>query len=259
MASWQGQGIVATSADKDTVWVRMNSDRTLTCNFAIDTHTVAVTSNDIARGSVSATGTEFAYGSPCTVSATAYTGYTFQSWSNGVTANPYTFAVLEDVELTAIFVLPGEETYTVTVSVNDPAMGTATVNGNATATVTGGTEVTLSATANSGYRFVKWNDDNTQATRTVTVNSNMSFTAIFESVDGIEDVDADGIRIYSADGRIVVEGTDMEVRIYDMMGRQIFNSESRNSKFETQSSQLSAGVYLVKVGTLPARKVVVVR
>lgn len=78
-------------------------DATLTAIFAIDTHSVSVTANDIARGMVEATGTEFSYGTPCTVTATAYTGYVFSRWSNGITANPYTFAVLEDTELMAIF------------------------------------------------------------------------------------------------------------------------------------------------------------
>ena len=259
VASWQGQGIVATSADKDTVRVSMNSNRTLTCNFAIDTHTVAVTSNDIARGSVSATGTEFAYGSPCTVSATAYTGYTFQSWSNGVTANPYTFAVMEDVELTAIFVVPGEETYTVTVSVNDPAMGSATVNGNTTATVTGGSEVTLTATPNAGYRFVRWNDDNTEETRTVTVTADMSFTAYFESdgTQGIEDIETPEVAIVINGNTLTVQNPDREtIRIFDCIGRQIATSNLSlfNYHFST-----SSGVYFVKVGILPSKKIVVVK
>ena len=259
VASWQGQGIVATSADKDTVRVSMNSNRTLTCNFAIDTHTVAVTSNDIARGSVSATGTEFAYGSPCTVSATAYTGYTFQSWSNGVTANPYTFAVMEDVELTAIFVVPGEETYTVTVSVNDPAMGSATVNGNTTATVTGGSEVTLTATPNAGYRFVRWNDDNTEETRTVTVTADMSFTAYFESdgTQGIEDIETPEVAIVINGNTLTVQNPDREtIRIFDCIGRQIATSNLSlfNYHFST-----SSGVYFVKVGILPSKKILVVK
>lgn len=259
VVGWQGQGIVSTSADKDTAWVVMNDNRTITCNFAIDTHTVAVTSNDIARGSVSATGTEFAYGSPCTVSATAYTGYTFQSWSNGVTANPYTFAVLEDVELTAIFVVPGEETYTVTVSVNDPAMGTATVNGNTTATVTGGSEVTLTATPNAGYRFVRWNDDNTEETRTVTVTADMSFTAYFESdgTQGIEDIETPKVAIVINGNTLTVQNTDREtIRIFDCIGRQIATSNLSlfNYHFST-----SSGVYFVKVGILPSKKIVVVK
>ena len=84
-------------------------DATLTAIFAIDTHTVVVTANDIARGMVEISGTEFAYGTPCTVTATPYTGYVFTGWSNGITANPYTFAVLEDMALIANFEEEGAE------------------------------------------------------------------------------------------------------------------------------------------------------
>lgn len=235
----------------------VTGDATLTAYFAIDTHSVSVVSNDIARGMVNSTGTEFVYGTPCTVTATAYTGFEFIRWSNGVTANPYTFAVLGDVELTAIFVAPGEETYTVTVSVNDPTMGTATVNGNASASVTSGTEVTLTATSNEGYRFVRWNDNNTNAVRTITVTSDMSFTATFEamgSTEGIDEADGQTVVVYAAEGSIHIDAAQpAEASIYDMMGHRLATVTTGTS------TPLPAGVYLVKVGTQPARKVVVIR
>lgn len=40
--------------------------------------------------------------------------------------------------------------------------------------------VTLKATANSDYHFVKWSDGNTSATRTVTVTKDATYTATFE-------------------------------------------------------------------------------
>ncbi len=80
---------------------------TLTCDFVVDTYYVNVVANDITRGSVSGGG-EYAYGTPCIAVAAAYAGYTFHSWSNGETANPYVFAPVEDMTLTAIFLAPGE-------------------------------------------------------------------------------------------------------------------------------------------------------
>lgn len=66
--------------------------------------------------------------------------------------------------------------------------------------------------------------------------------------EGIADLDADGISIYSVDGRIVVDGADgMAIHIYDMTGRGV------------QNRNLPSGVYMAKVGNYPARKVVVVR
>ena len=159
----------------------ITEDVSLTAYFAIDTHTVTVQVNDIARGMVQASDTEFVYGTPCTVTATAYSGYSFVGWSNGAQYNPYTFAVLQDTSL----------------------------------------------------------------------------TAIFEETQGINDVDVDDIVIQVSDGHIIVLGAEgIDMSIYDMMGRRIAYS---NAAEEHDIPMPTAGVYLVKVGTLPARKVVVIR
>lgn len=55
-------------------------------------------------------------------------------------------------------------------------------------TVTGGgdyetgTTATIKATPNTGYKFVKWSDGNTNATRTVTVTADTTLTAVFEKL-----------------------------------------------------------------------------
>ena len=102
---WTGASLV--SANKDTAWIIMNGNRTLRCYFAKDTHYVSLQVNDIAFGTVSGAGYR-EYGRSITVMATPYSGYQFTHWSNGVTYNPYTFAVQKDTALTAIFVADGE-------------------------------------------------------------------------------------------------------------------------------------------------------
>ena len=230
---------------------RVVENKTLTAFFAIDTHTVRVVTNDIVRGMVEASGTEFVYGTPCTVTATAYTGYTFAGWSNGVTATPYTFAVISDVELTALFVEEGEQVYTVSVLSADQTMGTVSGGGQA---LYGGT-LTISATPRNDYRFLSWNDGNTDNPRTVTVTGNVTYTAYFESLHGITDVDATDITIYVFEGRIVARGAEgMEMRLFDIMGREVMHPTHNG-----ETPVMPAGVYLVKVGAYPARKVVVIR
>ena len=65
---------------------------------------------------------------------------------------------------------------------------------------------------------------------------------------GIDEVQADAVRVYSRGGDIVVEGADGEaVRIFDITGRNVHNEA------------LHTGVYIVKVGNRPARKVVVMK
>ena len=64
-------------------------------------------------------------------------------------------------------------------SVNDQAMGSVTGMG----TYDKGTTVTLTATANQGYRFVSWGDEVTDNPRQVTADVNgVTYSAIFEAV-----------------------------------------------------------------------------
>jgi hypothetical protein len=65
---------------------------------------------------------------------------------------------------------------------------------------------------------------------------------------GIGDPDVESINIYTLGGRIIVEGVKGEtIRIYDITGRSVPNVA------------LHTGVYIVKVGDRPARKIVVMK
>ena len=232
----------------------VEGNSTLTAYFEIDVHTVRVTC-DVARGTVSGSGV-YTYGSACTVEAQEpYTGFVFHSWSNGVTANPYVFAVIGDIELSAIFVAEGEEVYTISVESVDPDMGYVSGGGQALA----GGRITIRAQGYPGYRFLRWQDNNTDSVRTVTVTGNATYTAYFAETVGVEDVaDGEGVRVWSYDGRIHVVGAEgMDVNVYDILGRRV----SGKQKVERGKLELAvpAGVYLVRIGDLPARKVVVIR
>lgn len=78
-------------------------------------------------------------------------------------------------------------TKAVSASVNDDAMGTATVKqNNADVTVVEtGSEVTFSAVANDGYIFVEWSNGEKNATFNTTVNSTMNLTATFRALGNI--------------------------------------------------------------------------
>lgn len=66
--------------------------------------------------------------------------------------------------------------YTITVASADEAMGTVTGGGNYSA----GATATITATAKDGYEFVKWNDGDTNASRTITVNADKTYVASFK-------------------------------------------------------------------------------
>lgn len=67
------------------------------------------------------------------------------------------------------------KSYTLTLAVSPTGGGNVTGAG----TYEQGTEVQIKASANSGYSFVSWSDGNTNATRTITIDSNILLTALF--------------------------------------------------------------------------------
>lgn len=62
-------------------------------------------------------------------------------------------------------------------------IGTGTAGATATATVTKGSSVTITATAAEGKVFSKWSDDDTNASRSITVNDNVTLTATFTAAE----------------------------------------------------------------------------
>lgn len=67
---------------------------------------------------------------------------------------------------------------------------------------------------------------------------------------GIGSVEAENILVYARGGYVFVEGANgTQVRVFDMLGRWVGDG----------SQMLQSGVYMVKVGNYPARKVVVIR
>lgn len=68
------------------------------------------------------------------------------------------------------------KTYHLTVEANDPAMGTVYGSGD----YAPNTEVEIGAKAAVRYKFVCWNDGNTENPRTIRVSSDLTFTAVFE-------------------------------------------------------------------------------
>lgn len=102
------------------------------------------------------------------------TGYALMGWStsaNGSVNVSITTKVTGNVTYYAIWQI-NSYTLTVTAGTGGTVSGGGTYNYGATATLT--------ATPSAGYHFVKWSDDNTNASRTVTVTGNATYTAIFE-------------------------------------------------------------------------------
>lgn len=73
--------------------------------------------------------------------------------------------------------------------------------------------------------------------------------------DGIDDTEIGDVMVYAANGMIYISSTlPTETTIFDITGHQVAAFTA-----EAASIPLPAGVYLVKIGNYPARKVVVIR
>lgn len=208
---------------------------------------VVVNSNDLNRGSVSGNGT-FYIGEKDTLYAEAYEHYYFSHWSDGNTNNPRVVTVLGDATYTAVF---EGEIVDVATSVNNTLMGS----------VSGGGEyhygdiVTLVANPKEGYHFMQWSDGSTANPYMFTAYESMSIEAQFGSNEGIDGVEWD-YSVTSRGNEIIIYGVSgRKVQVYDISGRRIaYIDRSNDTEFIAVPAR---GVYMVKVGVVPARKVVV--
>ena len=236
-------------------------------------YTISTSSNPTASG---ATGGDDIYysGSSCTVIATAYSGYTFENWTeNGVvisTSESYTFTVLADRNLVANFIKikssdatlgslivssgilsPAFNTnitnYTVEVT-NDVSNITidAIVNSN-TATISDAGTKSLNVGSNT-FDIIVTAEDGTMKTYTVTINR--------ATVVSIGNISANQLSVYPNPAKnelfIKTDLTINRVEISDHTGHnvKILNSTPKQKGVQKISlSSLLKGVYLVKVYT----------
>ena len=89
---------------------------------------------------------------------------------------------------------------------------------------------------------------------------------VYVTQEGIDEIAVTAAKIYQRNGMIVVEGAEgQDVRVFDAVGRTINNGKRKEESGPTSSFSLptfevpSSGVYLVKIGDAPARRVVVIR
>jgi hypothetical protein len=210
----------------------------------------------------------FAVGDTASVEAVANEGYHFEYWvvnALGMTDTLYDAhysGVLPmqlsglSIGVTAVF---AEDTavvvtYHVTGLSNDTTMGRVIGSGP----YVEGSVATLTAMANSGFRFDHWSNGETTSTIQFIVTGDTTFTAYFVPIDGIEDADEAEVTVYSSGLRIIVNGaTGSDVRLFDVNGRLI--STAVDAAETVEFRVVATGVYLIKVGNAPAKRVLVVR
>ncbi len=160
--------------------ITVTEDITYTATFGA-WRTITIVSADETQGSVEGTG-EYIEGTTIQITAIPNEHYHFVHWIDEEnptrdfnTDNPRTIIVTGNMTYTAVFAI---DRHTITVNVQNPAMGTSDGGG----TYDYGTEIQISVVVNEGYEFSRWNDGNTDNPRTIIVTGNATYTASFTEI-----------------------------------------------------------------------------
>ena len=160
-------------SENPTYTYKVNSDKGGEINLVavfqeLPKYTITATPNS-TYGTVEGAGT-YHKGAKATLTATPNNNCVFVNWTeNGnvvSTDSTYTFEVTQNRTLIAVF---KPEIVTVSAVANEAAFGSVSGAG----VYNKGTSVTLTATANTGYRFINWTEENT----IVSSKADYSFTA----------------------------------------------------------------------------------
>jgi len=189
---WNDGKTTATRTDSN-----VQADATYTATFKVapaDTVTLKYNVSPTGAGKIMSTqntditGTTLTLpkGSTAKATATANTGYKFVKWNDGKTDNPRTDVINANTVYTANFEATGTTKYTLQILVSPAGSGKIIdskgydVTGKLQDNISPGSPIWTSAVANSGYKFVKWDDGETSNPREGVINSSMVWTAIFE-------------------------------------------------------------------------------
>ncbi len=227
--------------------VTVTQDSNFTATFAVGA-TLQVLTNDPALGTASGGGS-YAFGSNIQLTATPIAPNVFTSWNDGNTQNLRTITLTKDSTFTATF----SAVYTLTATSVSASQGNVTGGGN----YMRGTQIPMTANANSGYRFLRWNDYNTQNPRTITLVSDTVFTASFEKVYTLNTTANYSTRGIIVGGGVYAENALVTLRAYPNEGFVFArwddgNTDNPRTVTLTRDSSLTAifsQAYVVLIGT----------
>jgi len=213
---------------------------------------VTILLNPPDGGTVTGEGT-YHYGDVVTVSVTPEEGYEFANWlENGVeisTNDTYSFTVTKSRTLISNF-----EVYDIVVIPNLRGGGTVTGGG----TFRPGIEITVSAVADEGYKFLNWTDESRLILSTdpdytfITPMRNMKLTANFESLTGTEVDETAAIKIYPnpTTGAFRIENGAFKIEnieIFDVFGRVV--EVAHSPLWGDFGGLYPSGIYFVRITT----------
>ena len=214
-------------------------------NGYIVMRTVMAAASNPAFGTVSGGGV-YADGTEIVIEAIANEGYEFATWNDGSTDNPRSVTITSDTLFIANFVeIQQVATYTITVYSSNQAYGTVTGNG----TYAEGTEITITATANSGYEFVSWSDGNSDNPRTLIVTNDAMYIATFVEASSIASytvtvISANLTQGYVTGGGTYPEGTVISIEAIANEGYEFVSWNDNNTENPRQIRVTSDVTYV---------------
>ena len=248
-----------TEADGTLVSTDVNYTFTVTDNVIyiavfeqnISLYTITANASPAEGGMVSGGG-EYEEGAQCTLTATAFSGYRFENWTeNGTvvfTQTEYSFVVNGSRTLTAVFVPIAQYTITASSSSHGSILPEGTVQ------VTAGEDRTFTMMPDEGYKVgsVIVDGEDVGAVETYTfrnVNGNHSIHAQFVHL-GVNDLYRPELKLYPnpASSSLTIVGEDMRrVTMMDLMGGQLEDREVSCDGMTWPLDSYASGTYIVKV------------
>ena len=226
--------------------------------FEREPYYITAEANPAEGGTITGTGGTFYNNTSCQLIATANEGYNFLNWTKDgavVSTNYiYQFNVTGSAHFVANFELvtpPTPETVEITAEA-DPAEG-GTVTGAGTYEV--GATVTMTAVANTDYRFVNW----TVGGEVITDAASFSFIATgdvhlvahFISTVGVNDWEELPISVYpnpTVDKLFVESPVPVrQCEVYSISGQRLLLLEDCGETFEIQVHHLPSGSYVIRL------------
>ena len=146
---------------------------------AIETYSLQVTVNPEEGGTVTPSSGTFNENEEVSIIASPSPEYVFSDWTGSISSqsNPLTVIMNSDKSLVANF---NKRTYPLTINIE----GEGTVS-ETSQSFESGSEVTLTAIPEQGWKFVEWKGDITSTDNpiTIVVNSSKEITAVFEKLN----------------------------------------------------------------------------
>ena len=257
--NWTENGSFVSSELTFTFAVEAN--RNLVANFTTapqPMHTITLIANPTEGGTLVGGGT-YQEGQTCTVAATPAAGYTFINWTENdeevSTDASYSFTITGDRTLVANFSI---ESYVIAATA-DPVEG-GTITG--TGTYEYGTEITLGIILSPEYSFVYWLEDGQIVSYdqdyTFTVTGNRTLVANLKNTDGVEELAITfGIYPNPVSDMLNIEASENieQVEVFTITGTKVFSQNSFTEKVEINTTDLSAGTYIIRMTTKNASEV----